>query len=76
MSKRARGYPPEVSVQSICRVASKEDEVSEMLTEIWDDPSKSKNVLERIRSKNKKIYEFEEKIQTNTTKRENGFNDK
>lgn len=70
-----KGCPSEVSVQSICKVASKEDEVSEMLTEIWDDPSRSKDVLDRIRVKNIGIYEFEEKLQANIVKREEGFDE-
>jgi hypothetical protein len=60
---RERGVPNMVSTQKICRVSQNENEVRNILTEIWKDPSKTRIIINKINRKNKKLYEFEEKIQ-------------
>jgi hypothetical protein len=70
-----RGCPVGVSVQRICKTASNEDEVSSILTEIWEKPTKSEEVITRVQVKNKAVYEFEEILDSNAKKTKNGFDD-
>ncbi len=60
---RERGVPNTVTAQKICRISQNENEVRNILTEIWKDPSKTRIIINKINRKNKKLYEFEEKIQ-------------
>lgn len=60
---RGRGCPRKVSVQKICRIAKDEDEVREILEEIWGNPEKSEQILAKTVEKNKDVYEFEKMLE-------------
>lgn len=60
---RERGIPKEVTVQKICKIAKDEEQVREILEEIWKKPEKSVEILEQVMEKNKEIYEFEKMLE-------------
>ena len=37
-------------------------EVRKILTEVWEDPSKSRTLINNLRVKNKKLFDFEEEL--------------
>jgi len=56
---RSRGVEKKVTVQKICRVASDENEVRDLLDSIWKSPSSAMERLEEAAKKNSKVYELE-----------------
>jgi hypothetical protein len=56
---RERGVEKDVTVQQICSRSKNESEVRETLTEVWKNPTISKELLARLASKNKGVFEFE-----------------
>jgi hypothetical protein len=59
---RERGVPNTVTAQKICKSSQNEKEVRSTISKIWDDPKESITILAKITRKNKKMFEFEEKI--------------
>jgi hypothetical protein len=57
-----RGVEREVTVQRICRTCKGEEEVKEVLDEIWDSPENATSVLSRVAMKNRGIFDLEHKL--------------
>jgi hypothetical protein len=57
-----RGVEREVTVQRICRSCKGEEEVKEVLDEIWDSPENATSVLSRVAMKNRSIFDLEHKL--------------
>jgi hypothetical protein len=60
---RERGAAKNVTVQKICKIAKDESEVRNMLTSMWESPSKSEDVLIQVIEKNRKVYDFERMLE-------------
>ena len=60
---RDRGCAKQVTVQKICRIATDEGEVREVLDDIWTKPAKSEEILAKVAEKNKELYEFERMLE-------------
>jgi len=61
---RERGVEKkEVTVQKICRAASNEVEVRELLDEIWNGPKKAEEILEEAAARNQEIYQLERTLE-------------
>jgi len=60
---RKRGCPKSVTVQKICRIGRDENEVREMLDDVWENSGKSEEILARMSAKNKELYEFEKMLE-------------
>jgi hypothetical protein len=60
---RERGCSKAVTVQKICKVAKNEEEVREILDNIWKNPEKGEEILAEAMEKNKDIYKFEKMLE-------------
>jgi hypothetical protein len=60
---RERGIPKTVTVQKICRYAKDEKEVRRILKAVWENNSKSEEVLAKTAMKNKEVYDFEKMLE-------------
>ena len=60
-----RGCPKEVSVQKICKIAKDEKQVREILENMWKDPEKSEEILDKFAERNMMVYEFEKLLEQN-----------
>jgi len=58
-----RGCPKTVTVQKICKVAKREEEVRGMLDAIWEEPKKGEEILGKTLEKNKELYKFERMLE-------------
>ncbi len=58
-----RGVEKQVTVQKVCTRARDEAEVREALAEIWDKPTKSKELLDQLAFKNVALFEFEKALE-------------
>ena len=56
---REQGVDKKVTVQKICRVCKDEKDVRVVLDEIWQNASKSQEVLTKTMSRNQSVFEFE-----------------
>jgi hypothetical protein len=61
---REHGCGLEASVQRICRACRDEDEVRGLLEELWKIPSNGEKLLADAVEKNRDVYDFEAKLQT------------
>jgi hypothetical protein len=52
-----------VTVQKICKVASDEADVREILDAVWENSGVANTILEKVSEKNKDIYEFEKMLE-------------
>ncbi len=59
---REYGVDKKVTVQKICRVCRDEKDIRFVLDEIWQDPSRVKEVLSRAFSKSQSVFEFEKML--------------
>jgi hypothetical protein len=57
---REKGIAKSITVQKICRTTRNEAEVRDVLTKVWERPSKARDVLTHIEEKNYDIYQLEE----------------
>ncbi len=60
---RKWGCSPKVNVQKICKWAKNEKEVREILTSIYQNPSRAEEILEKVRERNLPLYQFEKKLE-------------
>ena len=61
---RERGCPKIVSIQRICKIASDEREVRELLDKVWEKASNSEVTLDNITKCHKNLYEFERLLES------------
>jgi hypothetical protein len=66
-----RGCPKNVNVQKICVLARDENDVRNILKNIWEDPENSEKILSQVSVKNKDVYEFEKILEF--PKRNDGY---
>ena len=59
---RERGAPKSISVQKICKTSKNEKEVRDVLSEIWNAPESSEEILSRTIVKNKEVFDFEQML--------------
>jgi len=52
-----------VTVQKICRIARKEDEVREILETLWREPERGAEILAEVAARNRDLYEFERMLE-------------
>jgi len=60
---REKGCSKTVTVQRICKRARDEEEVREILDQIWKLPENSEGILSGLLEKNKDLYEFEKTLE-------------
>ena len=60
---RQRGVEKDVTVQKICTRARNEAEVREALTEVWNNPTISKKLLDQLAVKNEALFDFEKSLE-------------
>jgi hypothetical protein len=60
---RNRGAPKKVTVQKICRYSRDEKEVRDTLSGVWNDPTKSLHLLNKVAIKNSELYDFERMLE-------------
>jgi len=60
---KERGCPPSVTVQRICKIARDEVEVREILEQIWKNPEKAEEILQKAAEMNKDVYELEKSLE-------------
>jgi hypothetical protein len=61
---RERGAETRVTVQRICRYAKSEQEVRAVLSEIWEYPEKSRDIIANVIKRNQEVYAFEKMLET------------
>jgi len=59
-----RGCLKAVTVQRVCKVARDEREVREILDAVWENSSKSEEILEKVAMNNEDVYKFERMLDT------------
>jgi len=59
---REHGIDRKVTVQRICRVCKDEKEIRTFLDEIWNQPSKAKQILTETSAGNQRVFEFENNL--------------
>ena len=64
-----RGCCKAISVQKTCRAARNEKQVRELLEAIWENPTKSEEVLEKAFRNNEDIYQFEKMLENEKPKK-------
>jgi len=64
-----KGCPKTASVQKICKIATNEKQVRELLERVWNEPKKSEQLIAAFVEKNKKVYEFEEFLEQNDSEK-------
>jgi hypothetical protein len=60
---REKDCPKRVTVQKVCKIASDEEEVRELLDALWKDPKKGEEILAEARERNEEIYRFEKMLE-------------
>jgi hypothetical protein len=60
---RQRGVEKDVTVQKICTRARNETEIRNTLTEVWSNPTTSKELLDQLANKNTALFEFERALE-------------
>jgi hypothetical protein len=58
-----RGIEKQVTVQKVCTRTRNETEVRETLAEIWDTPTRSREMLDQLAIKNTSLFEFERALE-------------
>ena len=66
---REKGCPLSVTVQKICKIARDEVEVREILQDIWQNPKKAQETLEKVARKNEEIFELEKYLAAKEARR-------
>jgi hypothetical protein len=56
---RERGCSRSITVQKACRIAKNENEVREVLDTLWENSSRSREIIASVLEKNKDLYMFE-----------------
>jgi len=59
---REHGVDKKLTVQKICRVCKDEKDVRAVLDEIWQNPSKVKDIVTEALNRNYDVFEFEKAI--------------
>jgi hypothetical protein len=52
-----------VTVQRICKIARDENEVRQLLDEVWENPRRGEEILAETERRNREIYEFERMLE-------------
>jgi hypothetical protein len=60
---RQRGVEKHVTAQKICTRARNEAEVRDALAEVWNNPTASKELLDRLAVKNEALFHFEKSLE-------------
>ncbi len=66
---RDRNVPKEITVQKVCRAASNESEVAELLNKIWSDADKAAAILNDYTLKNNELFQIEKEMIVSGKKR-------
>lgn len=60
-----KGVDSYVTVQKVCEFSKNEFDVKEIITKIWNQPEKAKELLTQLSEENKKLFEFERSLERN-----------
>ncbi len=58
-----RGIETYVTLQKVCRLSKDEKEVRETLRKIWNQPHKSREMLDILTTQNSELYNFEKHLE-------------
>ncbi|MBD3172732.1 hypothetical protein GF326_09690 [Candidatus Bathyarchaeota archaeon] len=60
---RDRGVERKITVQRICRISKDEQEVREIIEQVWNRPDSAKKIMSNAAKKNTQVYEFEKMLE-------------
>jgi hypothetical protein len=64
MNGKLREHGISATVQRVCKIAKDEEEVRQVLENLWSNPDRQEACLAEVESRNQSLYEFERKLAT------------